>query len=398
MLAMMTAVVAFGIDISLPAMSSIKRDLRATTDQAQLTLSAFVWTLAVSQLAFGSLADRFGRRPIVLTGLGIYTLSAIGCAVAQSIEQLVVLRAFAGMGAAGCWILSRTIIRDLFEQREAAVVMGRIGVILMVVPLIAPTVGGWIMTLVSWRAIFAFLAVYGAAVFAMTWFRYAESIRQRDLLAIRPGRIFGNYARFFRNPVCIGHAVVMTLIFAGMFCYISGSPFVLVERFGVREVDYGYYFAATAFSMMAGGWTSTKLSRHWPPHRIIGSGTGLISAAALVILGAALADVHGLPGLVLIVGPAMLFGYGMGLIQPNIIAAAMQPIPDMAGVGAAIMGSMQMVFAGLFAYAASLLYDGTPLALSVGITVGGVGGGLLYLLLIRRLTVPSPTPPEPPAP
>jgi len=384
MLAMMSAVVAFGVDVSLPAMALIKREFAASTDRVQLTLSAFVLALAVSQLVFGSLADRFGRKPILLTGLGIYTIAALGCSVASSIDQLVAFRALAGIGAAGCWILSRTIVRDLFEQRQGAQMLGHLTTTLMVIPLIAPTVGSWIMALFSWRAIFLFLALYGAAVFAMTWFRYAESIRERDLHAIRPGRIVRNYARFFRNPVCIGHAVVMTMIFAGMFCYISGSPFVLVEGFGVREANYGYYFAATALAMMAGFWSSAHLSRVWSAKRIIAFGTALTSVAAIVLFAGAVVDPRGLVGLALIVLPSMVYAYGMGVIQPNLIAVAMQPIPDMAGVGSAIMGSMQMAVAGLFGYAASLLYDGTPLAMASGMTVGGVGAGLLYLLLLRR--------------
>ena len=384
MLAMMTAVVAFGIDVSLPALSLLKRDLGASTDQAQLTLGVFILSLACGQLVFGSLADRYGRKPILLTGLAIYTLGAIGCAMAPGIEQLIAFRALAGIGAAGCWILSRTIVRDLFEQREGAQVMGHLTTALMVIPLIAPTIGGWIMVAVSWRAIFAFLALYGTAVFLLTWLRYAESIRQRDLQAIQPVRILRNYIRFFRNPVCIGHAMVMTLVFSGMFCYISGSPFVLVEGFGVKDANYGYYFAATAFAMMAGFWSSARVARAWPMRRIVIFSTSLIGIASVVLLGGAIADPRGLLGLALFMLPTMAYAYGMGVVQPNIVAATLQPIPDMAGVGSALMGSMQMAGAAMFGYAASLLYDGTPLALASGMAAGGLSAGALYLTMLRK--------------
>ena len=192
-----------GMYITLPALPAISSYFGAAPDTTQLTISAFLAGIATSQLVYGAIADRYGRKPALLAGLALYMLSGLGCAFAPSIEWLIGLRALQGVGAAGSIVVSRAMVRDLFERGQAVQMMSRMGVITSVVPMVAPLVGAFVLPLTGWRGVFGALAAGSLLIIAACALLMGESIRQRDPTATDPRRLLRNCWRFLTTPGCL---------------------------------------------------------------------------------------------------------------------------------------------------------------------------------------------------
>jgi DHA1 family bicyclomycin/chloramphenicol resistance-like MFS transporter len=371
LLGALTGLTALSIDMSLPALPTLAAVFQVNADEAALTLSMFLAGYSMSQLFYGPIADRFGRRPPLLVGLALFATGGIGCALSSSITHLVLWRLVQGVGACAGPILARAIVRDLYERRRGVQILSYMTLIMALAPLLAPILGGYLL-LLHWRAIFGLLAVIGLGILVTTWSGMPESIPWRDHKATRPSELLRHLVDFATRRVCIGYAFLVSFTFCGLFSYISGSPFVLIEVFDVPSNRFGYLFGLNAFALMAGALINTRLGRHLPTAAILRLGVGLILVGGAAISACAVFRLGGVLG---IVGSIFIYVLGMGMVSPNAIAAAMEPVPRMAGFASSLIGCLQTAGGSLVGYVIGALYNRTaePMALAVGCSAALAG-------------------------
>jgi len=381
LLGALAGMTALAIDMSLPSLPTITSRFQASPKSVQLTLSLFMVGYAGAQLFCGPLSDRFGRRRVLLGGLAIYTLAGYACAVSSSIEMLVTARLIQGCGACVGPVLGRAVVRDHMTGPRAVQTLSYITLTMSIAPLVAPIIGGFLINQFGWPAIFAFLGSFGLLLFATTLLLFPESLKNPDPHALRFGRLVSNAGAFFSNRRSFGCALVNSFVFAGLFAFLSGSSFVLIDIYGVPVDRFGFYFALSACGLIVGAFINGRLAHRFAGERVMRGGFALLLGAAAVLLAVAWSR-RGGPLLLML--PIMAYVMALALIQPNATAAAMEPLPHMAGLAASLMGAIQMGSGSLSGLAVAALYDRTPLPMSGTIAAMAVGAFLSYYWLVRR--------------
>lgn len=371
------------IDMGLPAFPAISAALRASSGAVGLTLSLFMLGFAVAQLVFGPLSDRYGRRPILLIGFGLFTLAGAACTAASSIDTLIAWRLVQGAGAGAGMVMTLAIVRDLFEGAAARAQLSYVNLVISVAPMIAPTIGSQVVAIAGWRAIYGTLAVGGLLLLLSVAIGLSESLARRDLGAIQPARLIKTYSRILTNRICLGYALVNALNFGCMFAYVSGSPLVMLNVLGVSTTTYGWLFASTAFGIMAGSFFNGRLSiRGVLPSRllIVGIVTAAASALALVVV-----SLSGAAQVITLMPLLVINTFCFGIISPNATHGAIQPVPESAGVAAAVVGFMQMLCGAVASGLVAFLYDGrTAIAMSGVMALFAIASLITYLGLVRQ--------------
>lgn len=392
LLAMIVTLPSFSIDSCLASLPNIGASLHAPPAATALVLSFFMAGFASGQVVFGPLCDRLGRRPALLAGCVLFTVAAVGCAVASSIEILVFWRFVQGAGSAAGSVITFAVIRDLFTGTAARARFAYVNVVAMIAPMIAPTLGGFIAAWAGWRAVFIFLAIAGTLLAIVITLSLEESIRFRNKRALMLPALIANYWRVLSHRVCRGYALVGGLSFGGLFAYVSGSAFVFIEVFKVDPHVYGGLFAVNALCLAIGAFLSGKLAtRRVSGRRLITTGLviGLISSALL--LGLAVARVMTLASTMPLL---MLNTFSIGLMSPNIVHGIMEPLPEIAGVASSVFGGIRMMTGAIASELVAILYQGTPLAMSQTMTLFAAAalafGCLLFWPSWRRSRVAQP--------
>ncbi len=356
---LLSALVAFqaiSTDLYLPSLPAITADLGTDIEAVQLTLSLFLLGFAFGQLFWGALSDRFGRRPVLLAGLGAYLLSTLACALAPSIGLLILFRLLQGASACAAVVLGRAVVRDLWAPQEAARVLSYLASAMALAPMAGPILGGWLTERWGWRANFYALALFGVLVLAASARLLAETNRLRDPDALQPRRLLGGCRIILESPVFRAHALAAAFVYSGIFTFISGSSYVLIELAGLGPRFYGLAFATAAFGYMLGGFAGGRLNRRLAIRGLLlGGSTITVAAAGLGFLLALRVP----PGFVAIVLPVFLFMFGAGLVLPAAMAGAIGPFPERAGAASALLGFIQLVVAAAVGVVVAALYDGT---------------------------------------
>lgn len=371
---------AISTDLYLPALPSIGADLGASVGEVQLTLSLFLVGFGVAQLAWGPLSDRIGRRPLLLTGTGLYVAASLACLVAPSIEALVGARFVQAVAACSGVVLGRAVVRDLFEPAEAAKVLAYLGTAMALAPIFGPVLGGWLTLTFGWRSTFAALAFFGLSCLVGVLVAVPETNRRKDPDATRPTVLAANYARLLADRLYLARVAVAALGYAGIFSFISGSPHVLIDAVGLRPDRYGLCFAAGVAGWMAGTFAAGRLNRRLGLSGLLRLGTRLSALAALTGLGWALAAPPSWPA---VVAPMFLFMLGAGFTLPTAMALAIGPYPEKAGLASALLGFLQLLFASLVGLAVSALYDRTAVPMMAAL-VAVTAGALLLVPAARE--------------
>ncbi|MBP2232014.1 DHA1 family bicyclomycin/chloramphenicol resistance-like MFS transporter [Azospirillum agricola] len=366
-----------GTDMYLPGMPAIGADLRASQGQVQWTLSAFFLGFGVGQLLWGALGDRFGRRGPVATGILLYAVGCVGCSLTGDIAHLALWRFVQALGACAGPVLVRAMIRDVFERDRAASTLSMMMLVMGAAPIIAPLIGGQILVWADWRWIFWAQAIFGA-VAMLALFTLPETLAAGNRTSLRPMLLAQSYRRLLTDRAYLGYAVGSSFIYAGMFAFISGSPFVYIELFGVRPENYGYLFGINIVGMILVNTVNSRIVMRFGSDRILRAGTALSAASGLLLAVVALEGWGGLWGLV---GCLFLFMALTGLTNANAMAGAMQSFPQMAGTASALAGMLQFSTGALAGWVVGLTADGTamPMALVIG------GSAVVSLALNRSL-------------
>ena len=355
-LGVLAAMLPLSIDMGLPALPSIGTSLNASPAAVGLTLSLFMAGYAISQLAFGPLSDRYGRKPILLIGCGLFTFASAACAIAPTINALVAWRFFAGAGAGAGMTLMLAMVRDLFEGATARAQLSNINLVITIAPMLAPTVGGSILAISNWRAIYGLLAVIGLVLILALVLGLDESIKSLDLNAIKPHRLIGNYLRVLSNRVCMGYAFVNMLSFGCMFAYVAGSSLVMINVLRISTTTYGLMFASTAIGIVAGLFTSKILNiRGIPSARLLSFGLVIAATSAIALV---VVSVSGAAQLLTLLPLLIINTFCYGLIAPNAIHNALQSVEEMAGSAAAVIGALEMLGGVLASFLIGFFFDG----------------------------------------
>ncbi len=355
-LGVLAALLPLSIDMGLPAFPAIGTSLNASPAAVGLTLSLFMAGYAMSQLAFGPLSDRYGRKPVLLAGCGLFAFASAACAIAPSINALVAWRFFQGAGAGAGATLMLAMVRDLFEGATARVQLSYISLVINIAPIIAPTIGVGILAISSWRGIYGLLAVGGLILILIIALGLDESIKSRDLNALKPHRLIGNYLRVLNNRVFIGYALVDALSFGCLFAYVAASSLVMINVLGISTTTYGLIFASTGIGIVAGSFLSGLLNnRGVPSPRLLGFGL-VISATSAIIL--VLVSMTGAAQLLTLLPLLIINTFCYGIIAPNAIHHALESVEDTAGSAAALIGFLEMLGGSLASALVSFFFDG----------------------------------------
>ncbi len=369
------------IDMMLPALPQMAENLGVSPDAVQLTLSIYLVGYAVGQIGCGPLADRFGRRPVLLGGLALYTLASLACAGSHTLDPLVAARFVQGVAGCGGPVIVRAIVRDHWSGTRAAHALSLLTTVFAAGPFIAPVAGGAILVRFGWSAIFLAIAAIASALLAAAWLALAESHPAPDPDALKPARIAANYATFFATRAAVGFAFVNGFCWIGIFSFISSSPFVLIRYYGVAPEHYGYYFGLSAVTLILGAATNRRLLRQVSGDRVMRLGFAVLAAGGAVTLAVAFVPTAG--PLALVAG-VMIYMFGQTLVQPNSVAAALDPLRHMAGTGSALLGIVQMLCGAVGGYVVNALYDGTPVPMSAMILAAALAAGGIYWATLRR--------------
>lgn len=380
---MLIALTAFGpmsIDLYLPSMPDLTHVFQADISRVELTLSVFLVGFALAQLIYGPLSDRFGRRPVLLGGLALYSVASLLCLTAQGIGALILWRFLQSLGACCGPVLSRAILRDSFPRDQVARVMASLGTVMAVAPAIAPMIGGNLHALFGWKANFILLVGFGVLVTALTWRLLPETNRALNLQALKPMAVAENYLRLMRDRVFLGYSLALSFYFGAMFSFISGSAFVLIGVLKVPPGHFGFYFASPVLGLMAGSFIAARLSHKVGLERMVRIGCALGSVFGLLMAGLSLAGVE---TVVSVVGPVVGIYVAAGLTLPNSTALAIAPHARIAGSASALLGCIQMGVASLTGWLVGLFNDGGSLSMA-----GTMAASVLLATLFRGLIIP----------
>ncbi|ALD92721.1 MFS transporter, DHA1 family, bicyclomycin/chloramphenicol resistance protein [Cupriavidus gilardii CR3] len=382
--ASLTALAPLSIDMYLPAFPTLAADLGVDIGSVQLTLGTFLVGLAIGQSFYGPVSDRFGRKAPLYVGLSLYVLASVACALAGDAQALMAWRFVQAAGGCAGMVMARAMVRDRLEAHESARAFSSLMLVMGLAPILAPILGGAILTALGWRAIFWVMAAVGAMILLLVHFRLEESLDPRRAIPLRLGEVFRNYGALLRDREFLGYSLCAGFAQSGMFAYIAGSPFVLIELHGIDPSHYGFVFGANAFGLIAMSQLNAALVRGRSLDRVLRLALAAPCAAGLLLALANLAGVATLP--VLLIG-FFVYVAALGCIMPNASALSLAHQGHRAGTASALMGTLQFGMGTLAGTAVSLWHDGTALPLGVVMAIGGIGAVLMRMLGRRSAAV-----------
>lgn len=377
-LGVITAFAPLSIDLYLPALPQISKELGISSMLAQQSLSLFFVGLATGQLLYGPLADRYGRRAPLTLGILLYLAATVLCALAPNIETLLAGRLMQGFGAAAGPVIARAIVRDIYSGRRAAQVMSFVILVMTAAPLVAPVLGGWVTALLGWRANFWVLGGFGVSCLLLVTFVVPETHPRhlRPLIALR--HLFSGYLPVLTDRMALPLLGVGSMAFAALFAYVAGSPFVYTQVFGVSETAFGYFFGLNVVSLILGNLLNSQLVMHYGPRRLMQAGVGILATGTLCLLVLVLNGVQSQ----WILTPFLFISLGtVGVIASNTVSSLLDRHPQRAGSASALFGLAQFGLGALSALIIGLLPFEPLLAMSAVM----FGSGLLAVFSLLRL-------------
>jgi len=338
MLVAAAAVSPLAINLYLPSMPGMTVALGVDYAAVQFTLSVYLAAVALGQLVIGPISDRYGRRPVLLSGLVLYVLGSLVCMLAPSIGVLNTGRVIQAIGGCAGLALSRAIVRDIYTKNEAASMIGYVTMGMAVAPMIAPTIGGVLEAVYDWRASFAFLAIFGVLTLIVVYRLQQETNPYRGS-AGGMSRVVKGYAALFRAPVFWGYALTAGFTASAFFAFVAGAAYVVIELMDRTPLEYGLYFGLVSIGYIIGNFSSGRYAMRLGPNRMINIGCFIAAVAVL-----AMAILHGFfPTAPLALFLPMLFvGVGNGLVLPSCLAGAVSVKPEVAGAASGLAGSLQI--------------------------------------------------------
>jgi DHA1 family bicyclomycin/chloramphenicol resistance-like MFS transporter len=376
----LTAIGPLAIDMYLPALPTIAREFRVDASVVQSSLAAYFIGIAIGQAFYGPLSDRLGRKPILYLGLGLFMISSIGCALAESVDALIAFRFLQALGGCAPIVIPRAIVRDHFDQAGSVRMLSVLMLVMGLAPILAPLIGGQLLVNFGWRAVFWLLTAYAAV-----WLTVVATVLPESL---PPGRrvrhpiheVLGVYWRLARDRRFMGHALAGALIFAGLLAYISGSPVVFIELFQVPPEQYGFFFGINAIGIIVASQINRWLVGRVETHRIVKTVLPVAMTAGAVLVIDAYSGFGGFPGILV---PLFCYIACHGFVLPNTTALAMSPHGSVAGSASALLGTLQFVLGAIAGSLVGLFANGTPVPMAAVVAGCGASAFLANRLVAR---------------
>ena len=380
LLALLGMLGPFSIDTYLPAFSGIARSLGATPAEMQQTLSAYLFGFAFMNLFHGALSDSLGRRPVVLWGIAVFTLASAGCAMSQSIGQLVFFRALQGLSTGAGIVVSRAVIRDMFAPAQAQKVMSQVTIYFGVAPAVAPLIGGWLFVHLDWHSIFWFLTLVGAALWAANYKLLPETLHLSHRQPFEVKHLMRGYWQLGSNPRFLLLALASGIPFNGMFLYVLSAPAFLGEHLQLAPPDFFWLFLLTIAGIMMGAWLSGRMAGRLPPKQQIRYG---FSVMLLVSVVNVVANFVWVPQASWAMFPIALFAFGWALMVPVVTLLVLDLYPERRGMASSLQAFVGSTANGIVAGVVAPLVMHSTRALAVT-SLGMLGVGLLAWLYLHK--------------
>lgn len=373
-LGLLSAIGPFAIDMYLPALPEIGASLGAEVSAVQWSLTAFFVSLGVGQLFYGPISDMVGRKPPLYAGLLLFTLASVGCALATDIETLVALRFVQGLGAAAGMAIPRAVVRDLHTGTEAARLMSLLMLVFSISPLLAPLAGSGVIALTGWRGVFWAVAVAAVAGLVLVSQGLQETRPAADRLESSLGSALAGYALLLRDWHYLGLVFIGGCSMAGFFVYLAGSPFVLINHYGLTPVQYSLAFSVNAAAFFAAAQFNAQLGRRFG---LVNTVKAAVTGAGVIMVALLAYYLAGGDQLAVLLGLYFFASALMGLVIPTTSVLALEEHGAIAGTASALLGTLQMLIGAVAMGVVGLFATGKPLPMVVGMASGALMGLVL---------------------
>ena len=381
LLGALTASGPLSIDMYLPALPAIGRSLHATPAAMQQTVAAFFIGMAAGQLVYGPLSDRIGRRPPLLFGLVLYAVASAGCALAQSESLLIAARVAQALAGCAGMVIARAIVRDRFHYNEVLHIFSLLSLVMGLAPILAPLLGGWLLSAAGWRWIFGFQALFGAAAAVAAFVLLPESRSEATARNARGEHPLQSYLALLRQPRLVGFVLTGAFSGAALFTYVAASPDVLIGVFHVPPSRFGLFFGVNAFGLIGATQINARLARRVPFEVILKWANLAVFAASLLLAVDAVTGFGGLAGIMV---PMFLVMSSFGFNQSNATVGALGVDPLRTGAISSLFGAASFAAGAAAAAVAGALRDGTPRPMAFVIV-----GALLCAVITLRTLAPA---------
>ncbi len=378
LLVLIVAVGPISTDLYLPALPGIQAAFGTDVATVQLTLSVYLIAFAFSQLIYGPLSDRFGRRPVILAGLALYFVASVLCILAPTVEVLIGARFLQAVGGCAGQVIVRAIVRDVHGPDGAGKVLAKIAAAMGIAPLIGPVLGGYLTDAFGWQACFVALSTAGGLALLGGALMLTETNRMRDPAATAPGRILRNIGSLTVDPRFISYSLCAAGSYSGLFAFISGSSFVFITVLGLEPTQFSYCFSSAVLGFIIGARTASRMNDR---RRAVGIGASLNALGGLAMLLFLLAGVE---SVVTVLAPMVVFAIGMGIVLPHAQAGAVAPYPEKAGTASALYGTFQYAIASGVGLLVGHGFDGSALPMAWAVALSGVITFACFAALLWR--------------
>lgn len=387
LLASLSMLGPFAIDMYLPAFGAIAAEFDTSAIAVQQTLSAYLFAYAFMMLWHGALSDAWGRRPVILGGLAVYAVASLGCAIAGNIESLWLFRTLQGLSAGAGLVVGRAVIRDRFHGADAQRVMSQVTLVFGIAPALAPVIGGALLNLIGWRAIFWLMLAFSVGLLAWVVKRLPETLPRGERQRLGFATLWNNYRTVLLRTDFALLAAIPTLNFAAFFVYIASAP-VYLAQLGVSTWGFAWLFVPMIAGIMTGATVSGRLAGRLSPIRTIAAGYACMFAGAVLNVLVALFVPPSIPWHVL---PMALFTLGSSLMAPSVTLLLLDLFPRMRGLASSLHGFVQFAFSGVVAGTIAPLLAPSLAALALGMLAFAVASfGVFRFLRNRTLPIAQP--------
>ncbi len=380
-LGLLSAVGPFTIDMYLPAMPDIGRDLSADVASVQMTITAYFIAFGLAQLVYGPWADQSGRRKPIFFGLAIFILATIGCTFAPSVGPLIAFRFLQGLGAAVVMVVPRAIIRDLYTGNEATRLMALVMLVISVSPMLAPLAGSGVIALVGWRAIFGFLGLAAIASLVLTRFALPETLAPEDRVPVHFGSLLSGARTLLTDRMFLGLTFTGGFGMASFFVFLASASFVYTGQYHLSPTGFSLAFALNALGFFAASQLAAGLGARFGARRVVLWATAGFAAATLATLALIASGFTALP---VLMGGLFLGNAFLGLVIPTTMVMALDDHGDIAGLASSLGGTLQMLAGGAVTALSGLFFDGTALPMIAAIAACALASCILALAVLGR--------------
>ncbi len=355
LLAATSAMGPAAMQILLPALPIIKDSFQVSNDVAQMTLSLSMLAIALGTLTYGPMSDKYGRKPIMLIGLLTTLVGSIFCLFANTIESLILWRFVQAFGGAVGLVVARAIVRDVYAAEEAAGVIATLVMVMVVIPMLSPALGGELMARFGWHSVFLAIAVFSTLIFILLFRNLPETLKEpAPFVGFRA--MFATFARLLRAPAFRGYAFCVAFVSVVFFAFISAAPEIMVSVLDRPATEYGYYFIMIPAGFMAGNYVARRFGKSFAMDRMIYLGSKIALGGICLAL---IVQLTGFQEPIGLFAPVTLAVFGNGITLPNAQAAAINEFPQFAGSASGLTGFLQMSFSAVAAQLVAFIFNGT---------------------------------------